>query len=311
MGSTGQVIFESVIAVPEISVIIPTYNYSSYILEAITSALEQMLPGDELIVIDDGSDDETRAVLEALIQEGRIHYYFQENSGVSAARNRGAETASRPYLYFLDADDRIAQGGLDILRKEAGSHPEAAMVFGGHISILENGKRRIHHQKKITDDNEKNFFDYVIKRRFSIANGGTALIKREVATKYPFPLDLKVSEDFCVFAWILANHECYSFEQPVVEVRKHSGSLRNQLPLYEQAVDLLPDELFDPIKLKSGLLKYKQRFRCQRLLSLFRAQYLSGEMVKARKTYSQALACRPLNIFKLSYLRKYLRLLWA
>ena len=292
-----------------ISVIIPTYNYAAYILESVTSALDQLQAGDELIVIDDGSEDETGQILQPLIDAGRIAYEYQDNTGVSGARNRGVEIAANPYLYFLDADDRIAESGLEILREAATRHPEAAMVFGGHISIFENGKRRIHLQKTISGDAEKNFYDYVIARRFSIANGGAALIKREVALKYPFPPDLKVSEDFCVFAWILANHQCYSFEQAVVEVRKHAGSLRNQLPLYEQAVDLLPEKLFDSRLLGSGLLKYRHRFRCQRLLSLFRAQYLAGQETEAKATYKKALACRPVNIFKLSYLRKYIRLL--
>ena len=245
-----------------ISVIIPTYNYAAYILESVTSVLDQLQTGDELIVVDDGSEDETGQILKSLIDAGRIVYEYQNNTGVSGARNRGVEIASNQYLYFLDADDRIAENGLEKLRQLASQHPEAAMVFGGHISIFENGERRIHLQKTITGNAEQNFYDYVIKRRFSIANGGTALIKREVALKHPFPVDLKVSEDFCVFAWILANYQCYSFEQPVVEVRKHSGSL-------------------------------------------------AGQETTAKATYKKALACRPVNIFKLSYLRKYIRLLLA
>jgi glycosyltransferase involved in cell wall biosynthesis len=89
----------------EISVIIPTYNRAKYLGYAIESVLAQTLPAAEIIVVDDGSTDETRAVLDALIAGGRIQYHLQPQKGVSSARNKGIELAKYSLIAFLDSDD--------------------------------------------------------------------------------------------------------------------------------------------------------------------------------------------------------------
>jgi glycosyltransferase involved in cell wall biosynthesis len=90
---------------PPISVIVPTFNNGPFILESIQSIFEQTLPADEIIVVDDGSTDDTRQVIQQ-IDDSRVKYVAQRNAGVSAARNRGLELASGEYITFLDADDR-------------------------------------------------------------------------------------------------------------------------------------------------------------------------------------------------------------
>src|ERR1044072_212389 len=86
-----------------VSVVIPTYNSGPYLLEAIDSLLAQTLLPSEIIVVDDGSSDDTPARLKDY--RGRIRYIYQENMGVSAARNRGIEAANGDFIAFLDADD--------------------------------------------------------------------------------------------------------------------------------------------------------------------------------------------------------------
>jgi glycosyltransferase involved in cell wall biosynthesis len=92
-------------AMPPISVIVPTFNNGPFILESIQSIFEQTLPADEIIIVDDGSTDDTRQVIQQ-IDDSRVQYVAQANAGVSAARNRGLELASGAYVTFLDADDR-------------------------------------------------------------------------------------------------------------------------------------------------------------------------------------------------------------
>jgi len=90
-------------SLPSISVIIAVYNGGSTIRRAIQSVLSQTCPAHELIVVDDGSTDDTAAVVRECGE--RITYVYQPNAGVSAARNAGAQTASGDWLAFLDADD--------------------------------------------------------------------------------------------------------------------------------------------------------------------------------------------------------------
>lgn len=88
---------------PEVSVIIPTYNRAEYVTQAIDSVLAQIYTDYEIIVIDDGSIDNTREALETYMN--KIHYIYQENAGVSAARNRGILEAQGQWIAFLDSDD--------------------------------------------------------------------------------------------------------------------------------------------------------------------------------------------------------------
>ena len=88
---------------PKVSVIIPTYNGACYICEAIDSVLAQTYQDFEIIVIDDGSSDNTKDVLKK--NGSKIKYIFQENKGVSAARNVGIKEAAGEYIALLDADD--------------------------------------------------------------------------------------------------------------------------------------------------------------------------------------------------------------
>ncbi len=88
---------------PLISVIIPTFNRASYIVEAVESVLTQSYAPVELIVVDDGSTDDTRQILMGLSE--KFHYLRRENSGVAAARNAGIAIATGSFLAFLDSDD--------------------------------------------------------------------------------------------------------------------------------------------------------------------------------------------------------------
>lgn len=87
-----------------VSVIIPVYNREKTILEAVNSVLNQTYWDLELIVVDDGSRDETKVVL-SQIQDSRFHYIYQENAGACVARNHGIKNARGKYIAFHDSDD--------------------------------------------------------------------------------------------------------------------------------------------------------------------------------------------------------------
>ncbi len=89
----------------KVSVIIPSYNHAHYIREAIESVLSQTYKNIEIVVIDDGSTDNTKEVLSPYIKNQRIHYICQENRGLSAARNAGLKAAQGQCIKFLDSDD--------------------------------------------------------------------------------------------------------------------------------------------------------------------------------------------------------------
>jgi glycosyltransferase involved in cell wall biosynthesis len=91
---------------PLVSIIVPAYNYAGYIGEAVESAQRQTHSHIEIIVVDDGSTDNTADVVGALVkQDARVRYIHQRNQGLSAARNTGMQHAKGEYVVFLDADD--------------------------------------------------------------------------------------------------------------------------------------------------------------------------------------------------------------
>jgi len=122
---------------PLISIIIPTHNHASVICDAINSVLNQTVQDFEIIIVDDGSDDETERILSEFYDDKRILYFRQKHSGLSAARNFGFKYVKGTYLQFLDADDIIFpdkfERHLKILEKEPelnSTHSEFTCIDG-------------------------------------------------------------------------------------------------------------------------------------------------------------------------------------
>jgi glycosyltransferase involved in cell wall biosynthesis len=118
-----------------ISVIIPTFNNSPYIAEAIASVQSQTVPANEIIVVDDGSTDGTEAIVRA-ITDPRIQYHRQENCGVSVARNRGLDHATGTAIAFLDADDRWRPTMLEQQSQLLASNPALVCCFADFVRFV-------------------------------------------------------------------------------------------------------------------------------------------------------------------------------
>lgn len=120
-----------------VSVIIPTYNRAHTILRSVNSVLNQTYKDLELLVIDDGSTDNTKELLEQ-INDSRLRYiYLGANSGASNARNAGVSYASGEWIAFQDSDDEWKPEKLEIQMNLASKHPEYSMIYSfytGHFS---------------------------------------------------------------------------------------------------------------------------------------------------------------------------------
>lgn len=125
----------------KISVIIPTYNREKFIGKAIDSVLNQSFTDYEIIVIDDGSTDNTNDVLKGY--GDKIKYCYQENSGVSAARNLGIKAAKGEWVAFLDSDDEWKKDYLTNQMEQVKKYPEAVGHITNAETVLNNGERRV------------------------------------------------------------------------------------------------------------------------------------------------------------------------
>lgn len=122
----------------KVSIIIPAYNCQNYIMECLESIQEQTYKDKEIIVIDDGSTDDTGKIVSEFNSEN-IKYIYQENSGAPAARNNGLKYATGKYIIFFDADDKMHKNMIETLvEKQVTS--KAEIVIGNYDHIAENGK---------------------------------------------------------------------------------------------------------------------------------------------------------------------------
>lgn len=112
---------------PAVSVVIATYNRGEYLVATLQSILAQTFRDFEIIVVDDGSTDDTRRVVESYGL--RVRYYHQHNRGPSAARNLGVAQARAPWIAFQDSDDLSLPNHLETFYKYVEKHPDTGMVF--------------------------------------------------------------------------------------------------------------------------------------------------------------------------------------
>ena len=128
---------------PIFSVIIPTYNRQKYVIKAIDSVLAQTLNDCEIIVIDDGSSDNTRAVLGPYKQ--KLLYIYQENKGVSEARNAGIREAKGEWISFLDSDDEWRKDYLLTQMNHITLYPDAVAHITNSAYIFIDGTNGSNH----------------------------------------------------------------------------------------------------------------------------------------------------------------------
>ena len=121
---------------PKVSVVLNTYNRAAHVRRAIDSVLSQSGVDLELVVVDDGSTDETCAVIAEAV-DARLRYVRQSNRGLSASRNLGAREARGDWLLFLDDDDRLCEGALEALLPTK-RDPECLVVVGG-VRFVDSG----------------------------------------------------------------------------------------------------------------------------------------------------------------------------
>ena len=121
-----------------ISIIIPTYNSSQTVCASIDSVLESSIHKLEIIVVDDGSNDDTKTKISSYIKDQQIRYIFHNNKGLAGARNTGIKEAKGEFLVFLDADDVILPGKLEVQKKYLLANPDVDIVYSHSQWFIED-----------------------------------------------------------------------------------------------------------------------------------------------------------------------------
>lgn len=158
----------------KISVVIPAYNSEYYIEDCINSIFSQNKKEFEVIVVDDGSTDKTKEiVLTYQVKYSAIKYYYITNSGQSTARNYGVERATGDYILFVDSDDMLLPGALDILSSKLENHAADIIFFNGTSFYDDDSLKREHvFDYKRSETLYNHTMDISAFSKFTIQTGG-------------------------------------------------------------------------------------------------------------------------------------------
>ena len=207
-----------------ISVIMPAYNTDKYIKASIESVLRQTYADFELIIVDDGSTDQTGAILaEYQEKDKRIHVVHQKNQGVSAARNRGIELAQGEYISFLDSDDLWEPEFLHTL-EQAIRDCKGNFVYSQPDMISPDGTVSV--GSMACEEGKLNAFIMPWNELRIPFNMCSFLMKKSILDEYGIRFDhgLEISEDIGFFMKVLSVTKAYHRGTGLMHYIKHSNS---------------------------------------------------------------------------------------
>lgn len=170
------------------SIILPTYNRATMLKASIGSVQNQTYSNWELIIVDDGSSDNTAEVVaEIKADDDRIKYFYQENAERSAARNNGISKADGDYICFLDSDDRFASNHLEGLISEINKHQSKEFVYISKSTVINKGG-----ETKIDIIKGENDYETVLLNSIT---PGQICVAKEIIQNNTFNEKIRISED--------------------------------------------------------------------------------------------------------------------
>jgi glycosyltransferase involved in cell wall biosynthesis len=205
-------------AAPDTSVVIICYNHALYLPEAIESVLAQSLKGVEVLVVDDGSTDDTAEVAS---RYPAVRYVRQRNQGMAAARNTGLRASRGRYVCFLDADDRLLPDALRAGVDSLEAHSGCAFVSGHYRLIAADGRPL---PSEAVSCVEADHYRVLLERNY-IGMHATVLFRREALESVAgFDRRLRACDDYDIYLRIASRMPVHCHDQFVAEYRQHGAN---------------------------------------------------------------------------------------
>ena len=223
-----------------VSVIIPNYNYAKYVGEAVESVLAQTYPQVEVIVVDDGSKDNSAEILAGF--GDRVKVILQKNSGVSAARNRGVSESRGEYIAFLDADDVWLSNKLEkqmaVLQAEG-----AGLVHCGYVEIDSEGNEG---EIVLSGAGGSDVYKELLFFRPAIIGGcSSAVIRRDIFNETGgFDEQLSTSADWDLYFNATYRARTAFVREPLVKYRFHGNNMHGNIAVMEHDMLLAFEKAF-------------------------------------------------------------------
>ncbi len=217
-----------------VSVVITCYNQGQFLREAVESVLAQSYRSFEIIIVDDGSTDNTAQV--AAMYPG-VRYIYQNNGGLSSARNTGAKHSNGSFLVFLDADDLLTSVALEMGIHHLNAHPDCAFVSGHYTVIRSNGQVVPQSRNSVV---LKDHYVELLRGNY-IGMHGTVMYRRaNFEDAGGFDPSLRACEDYEMYLRIARTSPVYSYDAVVAQYRHHSGNIsRNRALMLKSSLAVL------------------------------------------------------------------------
>ena len=202
----------------KVSVCIPTYNNREYLRETLDSVAQQSFKYHEIVVVDDGSTDGTKEMIDSL--DMPIRYYWQENAGDAAARNKLIDLAQGQYLAFIDSDDLLLTDSIENLVNIIKANDEDVIAYGSYYRIdsdsnVHGESKKLLHTGFIT----KYLFEAIIVHSCGV------IIPRKLLLNNKFDTSMKVCSDYDRWLELSTKYPFVATATPTFKRRRHSMNL--------------------------------------------------------------------------------------
>lgn len=286
-----------------VSVVIPAFNAERFLDAALRSVIAQTVSPQEIIVVDDGSRDGTADVARRF--GGAVLLITQDNQGVSAARNRGAASASGDWLAFLDADDEWLPHKLERQLEQTDGRPDVVACFTEEMLHDERTGATWHVRYR----NEPDMVRVLLLEGCVIGNNSSVMVRKGVFMEVGgFDLGLSYSADWDM--WLrLAERGAFSLvAEPLVHYRIHAGSMGNNIALLERDTIAGLEKFYASADHRARYDRYRRRAYARNHIVLSGSYFQAGDLRSAVRCAVRAIQFDPLEARRL--LGWPLRVLW-
>ena len=220
----------------KVSVCIPTYNRKDYLKETIESILDQTYKDYEIVIVDDGSTDGT----EQMIKDAGypIRYYWQENKGEAATRNKLIELAQGRYISFIDSDDILMPDAIERMIVFMNRESEDVIVYGSYLRIDQHGNTCGRSKRKL-------YSGYITKYLFQdiiVHPNGSMFPKKVFQEVGNYDTSLKVCTDYNLELRASLKYRFIALREPTFKHRRHSGNVSERsFANLKMELDMLED----------------------------------------------------------------------
>lgn len=203
---------------PLVTVYITNYNYAKYLEKAIKSVLKQTFQDFELLVIDDGSTDESPEVLDRYEGHGKMFIIRQSNQGLNKASNVALKLGRGKYIMRLDADDFLDPHALEVMVRELERRPECALVFPDYYLVDE--------EDNIIEQIRRHDFDKEVSLFDQPAHGACTLIRRSVLSRLGgYDEEFRCQDCYDIWLKLISGHKAVNVNLPLFHYRQHDKNL--------------------------------------------------------------------------------------